>query len=271
MTLFEMSTSHRIEQAGAGLLRKDLSADALIGDARWSRPDFLYDVRREPEVYRRLLVPLGLGPTLVDSGPDWILVEQVPGVDLWQIGELDTWCAVMRWTAQLHRRLAEHRGRTDGLPLVVHDAALFGLWRQRAEGAGAPAAVLVAHEAAAARLAALPHTVIHGDLYPSNVLVAGDGIWAIDWELAGLGPAVLDVAALCAGRWSDSSRERLVRAYFDAAGLPDEAWPSWRADLDAARLHLCVQWLGWAPGWSPPPAHAHDWRREALDLAMAAP
>jgi hypothetical protein len=37
--------------------------------------------------------------------------------------------------------------------------------------------------------------------------------------------------------------------------------------LDAARLLLALQWLGWSPDWSPPVAHAHDWEAEAVFLA----
>jgi hypothetical protein len=37
--------------------------------------------------------------------------------------------------------------------------------------------------------------------------------------------------------------------------------------LDYCRLHLAVQWLGWAPEWSPPPEHTQDWLGEALGLA----
>jgi hypothetical protein len=44
-------------------------------------------------------------------------------------------------------------------------------------------------------------------------------------------------------------------------------------ELDEAlcwcRLALAVQWLGWSPGWSPPRAHAQDWRGEALTMAQS--
>jgi hypothetical protein len=37
--------------------------------------------------------------------------------------------------------------------------------------------------------------------------------------------------------------------------------------LDYCRLHIAIQWLGWAPNWSPPVENAHDWLNEALHLA----
>ncbi|CAA9480570.1 MAG: hypothetical protein AVDCRST_MAG30-771, partial [uncultured Solirubrobacteraceae bacterium] len=37
--------------------------------------------------------------------------------------------------------------------------------------------------------------------------------------------------------------------------------------LEAARLVVAVGWLGWSPGWTPPPEHAQDWLAAALDAA----
>jgi Ser/Thr protein kinase RdoA (MazF antagonist) len=172
----------------------------------------------------------------------------------------------------MHRRLSDAAGDTDDVPFLEYDQELMGAWRDRAAGAGVAPAVLAAHERVAPRLAASSRSVIHGEFYASNVLVQVTGsdelveVWPVDWELAGRGPAVLDVAALTAGRWGATERAMMARAYFDAAGHDPASWPAWCADLDAARLHLCVQWLGWKPGWVPPPEHRHDWLAEAVVL-----
>jgi thiamine kinase-like enzyme len=78
----------------------------------------------------------------------------------------------------------------------------------------------------------------------------------VDWEMAGIGPGVLDVAALLSG-WGDEQRSAIVAGY---GVVPAEA-------LAAARLHIAMQWLGWSPGWTPPPEHARDWLAEALGAA----
>lgn len=92
---------------------------------------------------------------------------------------------------------------------------------------------------------------------------------AVDWEMAGLGPGLLDLAALSSG-WDEAHRRELALAY-RAALRPRPGWPPGEGELlallDSASLCLAVQWLGWSPGWSPPPEHARDWLGEAALLA----
>jgi hypothetical protein len=224
------------------------------------------DPTREPAAYRHVLNPLGIGPGCVDTGADWVLLNRVPAPELWQIGDSSVWAGVAGWVAHLHRALAG--ADLGAVPVVVHDAALYSAWRERAARAGTPPVVLGAHERATARLLALPRTVIHGDLYPSNLLVeAGPPlrVWPVDWELIGTGPAVLDLAALTSGSWAPPQRAAMVDAYRAAAGVaPGRPWD---LALAAARLHLCIQWLGSPAGWTPPPDHSHDWMAEATQLA----
>ncbi len=111
---------------------------------------------------------------------------------------------------------------------------------------------------------ALPRTVVHGEFYASNVLVATDNAAArvapVDWELAGVGAGLTDLAALVSGGWSEPDRASIVAAY-EAAGGTTEG-------LGFARLQLAIQWLGWAPAtWMPPAGQRHDWLSEAVSLA----
>jgi thiamine kinase-like enzyme len=106
------------------------------------------------------------------------------------------------------------------------------------------------------RAVALPRMVIHGELYPSNVLVAGERICPVDWEMAGSGPGIVDLAALASGFRSEET-EAILAACGDAD----------RVAFDCARLPLAVRWPGWSRAWSPPLQHEHDWRAEVLDAA----
>jgi len=174
--------------------------------------------------------------------------------------------------ADLDRHAA--RGR-----LLEYDASHYRVWLERAgefaRAPGQPRSRAVAVERIAQRyeeaieeLLALPRTVIHGEFYASNVLFAGSPrsprIAPVDWELAAAAPGVVDLAALTSGNgWSDRDRKAIVAAY--QSTIPSGALSA--RDLELARLHLAVQWLGWAPpSWEPPADQRQDWQGEALAL-----
>jgi aminoglycoside phosphotransferase (APT) family kinase protein len=272
------------------LILKDLARERLIGDARTSKPLFLHDPRRELETYRRILAPAGIGPRCAAAFRDdaagrfWLLIDKVPGVELWQIGELEVWEAVAAWLARMHLRFAaapDRLAEANG-HLLDHTAAWFARWADRAKDAlgrsedpRAPALrdALAGYDDVAGALAAAPRTLVHGELYPSNVLVVVDGtdvsVFPVDWEMAAIGPGAIDLAALVGG-WAPAERERLEDAYraeiaaashplLDAGDLADQ--------VRRSRLHLALQWIGWAEGWQPPSEHAHDWLGTALTLS----
>jgi thiamine kinase-like enzyme len=128
------------------------------------------------------------------------------------------------------------------------------------------------HARITAELLARRPWLIHGELYASNVLLesAGAAIRPVDWEMIGIGPRLLDLAALTSGRLADAARESLIEAYRGAlsdAGAPDPGDAPFRRELTACRLLLAVQWLGWGRGWRPPREHRHDWLDEAVRCA----
>jgi hypothetical protein len=274
----------------AALILKDLSRDRLPANALAAKPEFLHQPRRELETYRRILGPAGIGPRCFaahadpDGLHDWLLLEKVPGVELWQVGQLVVWERVARWLGEFHAAFA---GKLDQLRsanphLLDHSAAWFRSWYERAMAAIASsqdgrvadlAAAVDGYEAVVEALAELPRTFVHGEFYPSNVLVARDrkpvGVYPVDWEMAAIGPGPLDLAAL-AGGWGAIERESLARAYLEGLGParePGQPLDELLRDLSRCRLHLALQWLGWSSDWLPPDEHAHDWLGEALAAA----
>ncbi len=277
---------------GREILFKDGAPDALVQKARGVKPPFLLDPSREGKVYRTLLAPEGMGPALYgvvdtpEAGRHWLFLERSRGVELYQIGNLDTWAEVARWLGRFHRRFERHRearALAERGILVRHDAMLLRRWLTRARGfgsrtekPGSPSGSLGtrlerAHQRVLRCLLSEPPTLVHGEFYPSNVLVDASSdpvrVIPVDWETAGWGPGLLDLAALVAGDWTETERDRLALAYFQ--GLMEPRLAPVRSPaafieaLTCARLQLAIQWMGWSPTWSPPPEHVQDWTREA--------
>lgn len=86
-----------------------------------------------------------------------------------------------------------------------------------------------------------PQTIIHGELYPQNVILTETGPVVLDWESAGWGPGVLDLAVLTQGSWDPDLVAECEDAYRNNAGLPDgRTFPH---SLAAARVFAAVQLL----------------------------
>jgi hypothetical protein len=290
----DYSTSFTIEEldldlAGGERLRlvfKDLGWQSLLGEARHVRPQFLYDPRREIAVYRGALAAPGLGTAecygaAVDEAAEryWLFLERVDAPQLRHVGDFQTWLAAARWLARLHACFGKRvHDLPRDVPLLRYDEPFLRTWLERL-GAGGGSRELErvrrCYERLIGRLGVMPQTLIHNEFYPSNVLVGeglgGARICPIDWELAAAGPGLIDVAALTAGDWTDGQRTEMLLAYRDALAESGAAPPPlarMREDLDCCRLHLAVQWLGWAADeWNAPPDQARDWLGEAVSLA----
>ena len=279
------------------LVFKDLSPASLLKAAEHVRPRFLYRPEREIETYRAVLDPKTFGtPTYYGAyqrpelGEYWLFLERVSGPLLWQVGRLELWERAAAWIARLHSHFAiDGRGQDAAMPaaLLRYDRKHCLRWANRAEDFLSHRdktrpngleqrfkRIAGQYEQVAKRLLSLPRTFIHGEFYPSNIILRGKGrdkrVCPIDWEVAAIGPGLIDLAALTSGTWTSDQRKRLVTAYRD--GLePFQGWPPPVDELlelvDYCQLHLAVQWLGWAGDWSPPETHSQDWLREALRLA----
>lgn len=261
---------------------KQLDWDLLDPTARLAKPRFLHDPGREPGVYRLLLPQAPAGPpelfgALLEPDRHWLFVEWVEGRELFQVGERELWERAARWLGSFHAAMAPRLDELAGAaPLIDHDAAFYRGWMERAQGFGREVEWLAArHEQVVEALLALPRTVVHGEFYAANVLVASDfghrplgpgsdaRVAPVDWELAAVGSGLSDLAALVSG-WPAGDRGAIAAAYAAEPGVP----PFEARDLDLARLQVAIQWLGWAPPeWEPPEGQRHDWLGEAMALA----
>lgn len=278
------------------LVCKDTGEAAMLPEAQRIRPRFLYDPHREIAAYERILAPLDLGaPRFFGSAIDerrgryWMFLERVRGVPLTEVGDFGTWQQVSGWLASMHARVRRDprlARAAAGVGLVQYDRAQSRVWMERAqwylhsdETRPRPArlrfaSLLVPYERILDEIAALPAGFVHGEFFASNVLVATVAgevrVRPVDWEVAGMGPMLMDLAALTAGRWTEGERFDLAIGYRAAAseeGEPLQPLGAFMRGLDCCRLQLAVQRLGWARQWTPPATQSQDWLGEALHVA----
>jgi aminoglycoside phosphotransferase (APT) family kinase protein len=278
------------------LVFKDLSPASKLDTARNIRPEFLYSPHREIETYRQVLDSKAFQTPIFYGAVEepaieryWIFLERVEGRLLWQVGKFQQWERAAKWLARFHSHFQTDQVRAcESWPFLFRyrqDSCLD--WMERAEhflssrndvpqGDTLRGFRRVARkwDHVVKRLLSMPQRIIHGEFYPSNVIVRQDGIGAnicpIDWEVTAIGPAYLDLAALASGKWSLEQKQRLVRAYQEALDRQNGSQHSDSGiyeSMEYCQLYLAVQWLGWAGEWSPPKDHAQDWLREALQLA----
>ena len=279
------------------LVLKDLSPAALKEGAGHVKPWFFYEPLREIETYRRVLAQHQLGTATCYGAvvqPEekryWLFLERVPPGLLWQQGDLAVWQDVARWLAGMHTFLVPETERRESAHLahlLNYDRDFYWRWMERAatfvcegdKSADQRAATAIRdlesrYEKVVERLVALPVTVIHGEFYASNVMIDTAPerlrVCPVDWEMAAVGPGKIDLAGLTSGGWTREQKDAMALAYYEA--LPARRTANYDrqtflTDLEYCRLHQAVQWLGWSPGWSPPPEHAQNWLKEAITSA----
>lgn len=217
------------------ILFKDLSLSALLDKAHANKPDFLYDPLREIKTYEEILSqqkgfadkPIGAicYGTLVDElhSHYWLFLEKVAGLELYQVA-LETWQEVAQWLCKMHTHFAQQANLLTQHPhLLIYNSDFYKRWLCRARNFVQHSEtynedswqqiewLAERYDRVVESLLALPVTFIHGEFYASNVLVqeTADGwrVCPIDWEMAAVGPGLLDLAALIAGTWTEEEKE----------------------------------------------------------------
>jgi aminoglycoside phosphotransferase (APT) family kinase protein len=288
------ATSYRLEEIEARcpgeptrhFMAKHLGREAMTEAGRRARPQSLDSTGRELAVYRDILSGTDLAtPALIGGWADThrgaLVLEQVRGVPLAEIGDFSTWEAAARWLARMHMTFAAPLSGMDPSwkhsSLVHYDreqlrvTGLRGLGHaveQRLGSARTRVAMAEAHERALSALATTGGTLVHGDFYPSNIVVAVDRIAVVDWELAGWGAAELDLAALIAGAWGYEQRRALTRVYHQAASERGSTvtFAALMQRVSLAAIVVALRWIGAAPDWKAPDDHHRDWFADAMSV-----
>jgi hypothetical protein len=250
-------------KAGQGLriFMKDLGAHTRIKDGIKGMRE-----RRERELrtYRDLLANAALGtPEYLGSvwdsdGRYWLLLEFVGGLQL-RHAEFDNWIPAVGWLGRLQGCFEPLLGRLKECAwLQTHNEAFFRFRAHRAlesiEGSyphlAAPLRPIVRrYESLIGFMASQPRTFVHGAYTPGAIFIDPTcrpvRVCPFDWELAGVGSRVYDLAFVCDG-FDEPRLDTLLRAYEDevvARGIRVPPRKDTRYLIDCFRLHRIFNFI----------------------------
>ncbi|HEV2502495.1 MAG TPA: choline kinase family protein [Mesorhizobium sp.] len=144
---------------------------------------------------------------------------------------------------EFHKRMPEHVSGPGFMFWVFHVIRDYA--RTLSAGKSRMMPVLPLYLALADRLesvqAPLPIVFGHNDLLPANFLDDGDKLWLIDFEYAGFGTAMFDLAGIASNSgMPDAEAEPLLGAYL--GHMPDEAMRRSFAAMQCASLLREAMW-----------------------------
>ncbi len=257
-----------------------------LGEEQRDHPDKLLR-EREVRVYEELLgdpglpVPRFLGCTRDEAtGSLDLFLEHVDGWNLKYQG-LARWRASARHLARLHRALSNPSERLLDRDFLLHlDGEYQLFWAGRAVASVSSLSVELATRLrrtvdrmgpAIELLAGQPPTLVHNDLAPKNVIAStGAGAactWIVDWEMAGVGCGLIDLAHLMHGLPPREAR-RMLEIYgreLAGSGLLPSGEEGQRL-LAACRLHCTLYRLAHADEWKLPLDQVAEWVAESEAL-----
>jgi thiamine kinase-like enzyme len=113
-----------------------------------------------------------------------------------------------------------------------------------------------------------PHTIIHGEYYPRNILMKAGDIYPVDWESTAIGPGEIDLASLIEG-WEEADAASATEAYCLAR------WPLGNDSPELFAKKLLLARIYFYLWWWPDRIDADEWkgsyaREQALQLARDA-
>jgi Ser/Thr protein kinase RdoA (MazF antagonist) len=212
----------------------------------------------------------------------WALLLEY--IDAWSLKyyDLPQWAGAVRRLADLHAHFAAQPARLSRCDALLRfDADYFRAWAQRALDAAARCAAdlgrrlePVVHESgiAAEFIVSMPPTLVHNDLSPKNVLLdrsqEPSTVAFVDWEMAGIGCGLLDLAHLTYGL--DAAGVRWLCDAYRTAWSGPVPLPANDSEFGrpfaSCQLHKTLYRLARWEAWRVPPARVAQWVSEAERL-----
>jgi hypothetical protein len=271
------------------------------------RPGLANPGAREAGVYRSLALQLPMPtPALIAADPagSWLVLEAVEGTALDGAREADELTEAINLLARLHERfwgLADDLSAYNWLarPLTLdYEVHVYAAAQALGEMVrdewppqialspqilGTLGQIISQADRVVGPLRGAPFTLLHGDFWAGNLVRDDDGdLVVLDWQLAGLGPGVLDLVATIkttawmAGELPLPEEKAISRYRREVARLLDQRWSNaeWSELWDHALLWRFMQeMLTWvvsvprAEFEARAQAYEDIWLRPVLDAA----
>ncbi len=212
----------------------------------------------EGEVYRRILmssqltIPVYYGTYMEEmDGRTWLVTEYLhDGCRISNSTEHDALSLAAEWIGKLHAAQEVHDRGDEKAFLSVYNADYYSGWLDRAaqntkhlqKNFPWLGALVSRFEECITVLTHLSQTVIHGEYYPSNILIRNRSVYPVDWESAAIGPGEIDLAAVTEG-WPEDITQECKRIY-RSIRWPGAMDQDFDRHVDAASIYLCLRWLG---------------------------
>lgn len=200
------------------------------------------------------------------GGTQWLVLEFMERAVLLRHAEDDAvFLKAAAWLGRFHaaqeQRIA--LARPDGVR--VHDVEFFRGWAMRINALAedwhrcAPwlAGVGAGFGGISEVLLASPRTLVHGDLYPQNLLSRDGDFFLVDWEAAAIGPGEIDLVTFSED-WPEEDERQFQREY-RAARWPAGAPGLFERRLAAAYVFTHLRWVCEHPA-SAPDGEEAQWR-----------
>ena len=241
----------------------DVAGERLELFCKYGRPVTYQQAHRrgvcyEAEIYDKILSPAGLLGTffyglLAFEECSALVVDAVQDAQPCSKAGSSCIVAAASWLGSFHRKMSEP-ARTAHAFLTQYDSSHFEYWFERAEARAAqsglaPSWMPILRERyffQVQKLLQEPSTLIHGELYPANMLATDDGLHPIDWESAGLGCAEIDLGCLLMG-WSDGVIRECIHAYSASRGI-DAGTRAFADRMATVRVYLELRDFKSRPG-----------------------
>lgn len=241
-------------------------------------------IDREAQVYEalgddpRFAAPELVG--IIGTDDPHLVLMAVPGLDL-RYQNLDHWALAVEELGSMHATFASQAQKLESYDFLARNDAPTNLATaqhtqtvlsdRHADASGLIQGVVEGYERVAVELAGERPTLVHGDLAPKNIVIVDrdDTKRAVfvDWEWAGIGPGLGDLADLVNGLDEGATR-RMLEAYAGSAGgavVPTEEGALSRS-FKLALLHKTMFRLGRSIDWKVSDDQITSLARTAADL-----